>query len=371
MGVDEIRDMGFIIDLQLFAGEKTEPATQRKREEARRKGQVFRSPEVGSAGLLLLGVLTLRYSAPASYQRLHYYTIEMLSAAGRAELSVEGLPRLMMDATFQAALAVTPLMVAVALTGIALNVLQVGFIFNSEPLAPQLSRINPISGFQRILSKRALVEMVKSIAKFIAVSYLVYSSVMAVISDIPGLLKAEVASAAVMVLLVAASLAMKVGAFLAVLAALDYLYQKWEYDQSLRMTKQEVKDEFKDVEGDPQIQARIRRRQREMAFNRMMVEVTTADAIITNPIHYAVALRYDAKAMFAPRVVAKGQRLVAERIKEIARANGVPVVEKPALARALFQATEVGDYVPEELYKAVAEVLAFVYRLRGRASVGS
>jgi flagellar biosynthetic protein FlhB len=237
--------------------------------------------------------------------------------------------------------------------------------FHGEPLRPKLKKLNPISGMKRLVSIKALVELVKSIFKILVVGGIAYGVVRTETARFPGLMQQEVGD----ILIFISKLAFKVFFFvclaLIILAALDYIYQRWQYEEDLKMTKQQVKDERKQQEGDPWVKSRIRRVQREMAARRMMEAVPAADVVITNPVHLAVALQFDAAKMVAPAVVAKGAGHIAERIKEIARNHQVPVVEDKPLAQALHKMVEVGEYIPVELYRTVAEVLAYVYRLKG------
>jgi flagellar biosynthetic protein FlhB len=260
-----------------------------------------------------------------------------------------------------------PVMMIIAIISLAANLLQVGFVFSFEPLMPQLDRINPISGFQRLFSLRSLVELVKSLCKIAIIGYFVYRFIAREIVQVPQLISADLADSLRVSSGLIVDLALEIGAVILVLAALDYFYQWWEHTKSLKMSKQEVKEEFKQTEGNPQIKGKIKERQRAMAMRRMMQEVPKATAVITNPTHFAVAIRYD-KSMSAPEVVAKGQDFLAERIKQVARENRVTVVENKPLARALYATVEVGETIPQELYQAVAEVLAYVFRLKRRLS---
>ena len=232
-------------------------------------------------------------------------------------------------------------------------------------MRPKLNKLNPISGMKKFVSLKALVELVKSIFKVLLVGGIAYGVIRTETVKFPGLMQQEVGD----ILIFIGKLSFKVFFFvclaLIILAVLDYIYQRWQYEEDLKMTKQQVKDERKQQEGDPKVKSRIRKVQLEMASRRMMEAVPEADVVITNPVHLAVALQFDAAKMIAPVVVAKGAGHLAERIKEIARNHQVPIVEDKPLAQALHKMVEIGEYIPVELYRTVAEVLAYVYRLKG------
>lgn len=243
------------------------------------------------------------------------------------------------------------------------QLLQVGFHVSTESLAPQLGRINPVEGAKRIFSKRALVELAKATLKIAVIGYMAYMAVKPDLGKLPSLLYMEPPEAAAFAARLVGKIALWIGSCMLAVAAIDYLYQRWEHEDSIKMSVQDIKDELKQTEGDPYIRSAIRARQRQLAQSRMMQAVPTADVVITNPTHVAVAIRYDAPSMNAPVIVAKGIALIAERIREIAKDNNVPIVENPPLARTLHELGEVGQEIPVELYQAVAEVLAYVYRL--------
>ncbi len=254
-------------------------------------------------------------------------------------------------------------MVAAALGAVAVNYLQVGFLFTSHPLKPDMNRINPVAGATRLFSPRALFELAKSMMKLLIVGWIAYKTLQSgygLIIQAPAMAPLDMIGGVGGMLL---QLGWRCAMALLVLAALDYGYQRYDYEKNLRMTREEVRQEMKQMEGDPTVRGRIRQRQREMARSRMMQEVPKADVVITNPTTYAVAVRYETEGMSAPVVVAKGQRLVAQRIREIAVANGVPIVENKPLAQSLFRQVEIGQEVPSQFYEGIAEVLAFVYQL--------
>ena len=258
-----------------------------------------------------------------------------------------------------------PMMIALLVIGIVANVAQIGFNIKEDLLAPDFTKLNPFSGVKRLVSIKALVELAKSIVKIGFVGLIAYLVLRRELVAIPSLIRADVSETAVYMGTVAFKIAFFVCLGLIVLAAADFAYQRWQHHKNLMMTKQEVKEERKQSDGDPKVKSRIRSMQMEMAQRRMMAAIPTADVIITNPTHFAIAIKFDAHAMDAPQVVAKGADYMAQRIREIAQEHEVPLVENKPLARALFSSTDIGGFIPAELYRAVAEVLAYVYRLKG------
>lgn len=356
--------------LQRFAGERTEPATPKRRQDARSRGQVARSPEVAAAALLLAAAAALEFGGGAAFERLAGYMRRGLTEWPGTDLTLPALRELLAGAGSAALAAAAPIVLVGVVVGVAVEVAQVGFLFSLHPLQIDFSRVNPLLGFQRLFSRRALREMFKSLLKAALVGGLIYQALRrqaAVVTDLAGM---DVGAAATLLGGAAVGFLWRVGLALAVLAAADYFFQRKEFEDSLKMSKEEVKQELRESEGDPRVRARIRERQRAIARRRMMQDVPRADVVVTNPTHYAVALRYDAAAMSAPVVLAKGQGWLAQRIKEIAARAGVQIVENPPLAQALYRTVDVGDAIPAELYQAVAEVLAFVYRSRRRAAGG-
>jgi flagellar biosynthetic protein FlhB len=354
--------------------DRTELATPRRRERARERGNVARSMEISSVVVFTAGILGLHAFGPSITGGLAELLRGTFATCAGTAVSADSLPTQAADAARTLALAVLPLAGLVALAGIVSQVVQVGVLFTTQPLEPQWERVSPIAGFKRIVSKRSLVELLKSIAKIGIVAALVVGT----LADAPRRLFDLSAMEPAAAFAVIAGLLLKMAAAacvaLALLALLDLLFQRWDYEKQLMMTRQEVRQEHKETEGDPIVKAFLRSMQRDVSRRRMMESVKKADVVVTNPVHYAVALRYDPSEMGAPRVVAKGARLVAKRIREIAVAAGVPVVEDPPLARALHKSCRVGAQVPIALYKAVADLLAFVYRARERrqgAGVGA
>ena len=353
-----------VFDLQRFAdGEKTEEPTAKKRADAAKKGQVARSQELNTAFVLLIGFTMVKFLWESIYGNIAEYTIYIYSHLMRS-MDTESIIELFLGIILLLTKTAFPIMLAILAIGLAVNFYQVGLLFNTEKLEPKLSNLNPINGFGRIFSKRSLVELLKSLFKIAVIGFFLYNYLKDEIPFLPQFIYYDLSTSLVEISKILFTMIYQVIAVIFIMAILDFAYQKWQMTQDLKMTKQEVKDEFKQMEGDPQIKGKIKQKQREMAMMRMMQEVPKADVIITNPTHYAVALKYDAMVADAPIVVAKGADLVARRIKEIAKENDVEIVENKPLARMLYANVEIGAMVPPELYQAVAEVLAFVYNLK-------
>lgn len=352
------------LDLQLFAGDKTEEPTSKKRADARKKGQVGRSTELSTAFVLLAGFFIIRILWEHIYTSIATYTTYIFSHPNQP-VDTENILRIFIGIIELLAQTALPIMFGVMIMGLGVNFFQVGLNFTTEPLGFKLDKLNPINGFGRIFSKRSLVELIKSLFKIAIIGFFLYNFLSDQLMAMPQFIYFDLPTSLAQIADLVFKMAFQVIGVIIVLGVLDYGYQKWQTTQDLKMTKQEVKDEMKQTEGDPQIKGKIRQKQRQMAMNRMMKEVPKADVIITNPTHFAVALMYE-KGMVAPQIIAKGQDLVAQKIKDIACENRVPIVENKPLARALYASTEVGDVVPGELYQAVAEVLAYVYRLKRR-----
>jgi flagellar biosynthetic protein FlhB len=264
--------------------------------------------------------------------------------------------------------AMAPLFLVALVTGFFASFIQIGWLFTTSPLIPDFAKLNPLTGMARFFSKRSLIEVIKSLLKVSLIGWIAYKTVAGEFSN--ALLLAEMpVNATIHYLGTTSALVMaKVAAIMIFLAALDYGFVRWEMEEKMKMTKQEVKEEMRETEGDPHIKSKIRSIQQQMARRRMMAAVPSADVVITNPTHIAVAIRYTAGEMDAPVVVAKGQELVAERIREIAREHGIPLVENPPVARLLHSRVEIGRMIPEDLFRAVAEILAYVYSLKGSSN---
>lgn len=358
----------FLWDLQFFAEEeKTEEATPRKKREARRKGHVPRSIEFNSVLVVLVAFIVLNIFGGYFIRTLHRFLLESFRPETLNMMVDESVIRTLFAQRFVFILTTfLPVGAAVLVAGVAINLLQTRGVFSVEALKPRWYRINPVQGLKRLFSPRSLVELVKALFKLGVIAFIIWGTYRKEAFPLAETsLLTPVWQAAEMTWRMLYKMVVRICLFLLVMAVGDYMYQRYEYYKSLRMTKKEVKDEYKQTEGDPLVRSRIRRRQREMATRRMMSQVPRADVVITNPTQLAVALRYDPEEMSAPQVVAKGEGYLAERIRAVATEHNVPVVENKPLARALYKTVEVDDYIPAHLYQAVAEVLAFIYQLRG------
>ena len=402
--------------------ERTEKATAKKRLEARRKGQVAQSKEISSAMILMTALGVFYFSGAWILQNLAeliagvYQNIETLRFSQVSDASTFSLEIL---SQFLAVL--LPFLLPIAVVGLVANVMQVGFVISTEAMALKFTKLNPVSGMKRLVSLKSLVELGKSIIKIIIIGSIAYLLMKSDMQEFPVLIHQEVGQILVFIARVSLKVCFFVCLAIIVLAVLDYIYQRWQHEQDLKMTKQEVKDELKQTLGDPKVKARIRGIQMEMARRRMMETVPEADEVITNPTGRAIALKsdaremvvpriqakgsgpiaqrirgtemarrrmmevvpeadvvitsptgraialkFDAREMVAPRIQAKGSGPIAQRIREIADAHQIPIVEEKPLVQALFKIVEIGDYIPAEFYGVVAEVLAYVYRLKGR-----
>ena len=344
--------------------ERTERATPKKRAQARRKGQVAQSREISSAAILIGATAVFYFWGSNMVGRFTEFMHRFYQNIGTMDMQQSALPVLFWQITQQVFWMLLPLLAVIVLAALAANVAQVGFLVIEEPFAFKFSKLNPLEGVKRLFSLRSLVELVKSLLKMAFVGLVAFAMVKRQAGVMPSLMDVGVIG----ILGFFGQVALGVCAYtclaMIVLAALDYAFQRWQHEKDLRMTKQEVKDEFKQTEGDPKIKSRIRAIQLEMARRRMMEQVPEATVVITNPTHLAVALKFDAASMSAPQVVAKGAGYVAERIRALAAEHGVPIVEQKPLARSLFKGVDIGAYIPADLYQAVAEILAYVYRLR-------
>ena len=346
--------------------ERTEKATPKRRKDSRRKGRVAQSREIPSVLILITSLGVFFFAGSSMFQMLTRFTGSMFQQITLSPLQDIGSTAVFFTDLFMFYARVTlPLMLAILAAGVSAHIAQFGVLFTTETLTPKLSRLSPINGFKRIFSLRSLVELTKSVLKVLAIGVTAYFLIRGELRVLPELVHSSVLDILAYTARVAFKISLGACVTLIVLAALDYAYQRWEYEKNLRMTKQEVKDEFKQTEGDPKVKARIRSIQMDVARKRMMEAVPEADVVITNPTHLAVALRFDAGQMTAPCVVAKGSGHVAERIRQIASQHHVPMVENKPLARTLYSSVDIGESIPVELYKAVAQILAYVYRLKG------
>ena len=344
--------------------QKTERATPKRRREAREKGNVLKSAEVGTAAVLLAVFAAVKILGPAIVEGASEMMTRWLTEPPADSMTILGAKNVLAMALESIAMLGAPLVGVGVLVAVAANILQVGILFTPKALRPKMERINPIQGFKRIFSIRSIAELVKAVLKVVALGYVAWQEYEQVIGLFPDFALQGMLVASARMVDMAMNIALKMGMVLLLIAAIDFFYQWWRRERELRMTKQEVKDEYKLTEGDPQIKGRIRQKQRQMGMMRMMQAIPSANVVITNPTHYAIALRYSEGKDSAPVVVAKGKDFLAQRIKEEARKHGVEMVENRPLAQALYVYCDVGDAIPKDMYKAVAEVLAYVYRLK-------
>jgi flagellar biosynthesis protein FlhB len=346
--------------------DRTEKPTSRRLQKAREKGQTARSQQVPAAVILLGGLLFLSYAGADILRGLQAQLSDFLRITPPTDLSIAYIRTLAREALIRIALIIMPMMVLIAGLGIAANAVQGGITFSWHQLGLHFEKLSPARGMSRILSKSGGVELIKILLMVSVVSYLSYQVVMQHLPLYPRLVLMDVKQLLYWTGSICYQVCLRAGVFLALLAILDYFFQRYRFLEQLKMTKQEVKDEFKETEGDPFTRGRIRRIQREMARKRMMSAVPEADVVITNPTHYAIALSYKVDKMEAPVVVAKGVGFLAIKIKELAQKHDIPMVENRQLAQTLYKTVEVGAPIPVALYKAVAEILAYIFKTRNR-----
>jgi flagellar biosynthetic protein FlhB len=346
--------------------ERTEAATPRRREKAREEGQTIKSREVVITAVFLSNVLFFSLADTSLYEHMLTLTREAFVTVGDVEFSLAGMQHLYLRYLTHLATMLLPLLLMTFALTLGCHLLQTGFLFSLNSLAPQWSHINPAQGLQRLLSMQGLNELIKSLLKIGIIGFIMYRTITSEAESFIMLSARDVGSIAQYVGQSTLRVCVRAASVMLALAVFDYAWQRWQFEKSLRMSKQEIKEESKAQEGDPQIKARIRIIMREMARKRMMQDVPKATVVITNPTHLAIALVYQREEMVAPQVVAKGAGYVAERIKAIAQEHAIPLVENKPLAQQLFKTVDIGEIIPEGLYKAVAEILAYVYRLEKR-----
>ncbi|MGB0909863.1 MAG: flagellar biosynthesis protein FlhB [Nitrospirales bacterium] len=344
--------------------EKSEQPTGKRLEEARKKGQVATSKEFAPIAVLFGGAGMITLWMPTAWRQFQHTSQEWFEMIGTFQATPESIQNFVTMIVEQTFLPILPFALIITAIGVASLLLQTGPLLIENALQPKPSKLNPINGLKKIFSLRGIVELLKSLLKVGLIGTIVYSIVMNNFETVMNLSNMSLGDALSRVWEIALQIIIWVGLVMLVLATADFLYQRWQTSEDLKMTKQETKDESKDVEGDPQIRSRRMSLQRERARQRMMQEVPKADVVITNPTHVAVALRYDSGSMESPTVVAKGAGVIAEKIKQIARHAGVPIIENRSLARGIYKIVKVGQEIPGDLYRAAAEVLAYVYRLK-------
>jgi len=350
------------------AEEKTEAPSDKKRQDAREKGTVAKSTEINSVIVLFAGIFTLKFFGKWMYDELAHGTEQFLLAMGDCSLSHDRVIALIMQGLLLMGKVSLPVAGAILIAGVAANIVQIGFLFTGKPLVPDIQKINPVSGFKRLFSMRSIVETVKNILKLAVIGLVAWLTLRAEFVRMLQLSDASVAGIWIYTTAIAFKVVINIALMLIIIALLDLAYQRFDHEKRLRMSHQEIKEEHKQLDGDPQIKARIRSLQREMARRRMMDQVPKATVVVTNPTYIAIALRYEPSEQDAPVVIAKGKRIVAERIRQLARENGIPIVENKPLARAMYDKIQPGLPIPVEFFTAVAEIMAYVYRLKNRSA---
>ncbi len=346
--------------------EKTEKATTKKREDARKEGNVLQSKEIGIAASVLGIFAFVRIMSEFMIKNLLSFFQRSFENLGTYEINADSVIPLFIDVATVFVCVVGPVMAAALVLGIIPTLAQTKGLFSMKALRPKFSNLNPLSGIKKLFSMQAVVGILKGLIEVIVIGVMIYNEIEDRLPTIVALTDAGVMQGVAYTGLAIYDVVMLICVLLVFVAAGDYLFQWWSYEKKLKMSKQEVKDEYKQTEGDPQIKSKIKQRQREMAARRMMQDVPTADVVVRNPTHYAVALKYDQDKNKAPVVVAKGKDLLAKRIVRIAEEHDVYCMENPPLARALYAQVDLGREIPYELYDAVAEVLTVVYREKNK-----
>jgi flagellar biosynthetic protein FlhB len=345
--------------------EKTEQPTEKRLDEARKKGQIAQSRELPTCLMILFTSIFLYFVASHGFHEMFKVYVSYVRNIN-IDINASNIYTILSFAAYRWVWIMMPLFALLIIITIFGTVVQTGFMWSPEAMQFKFENINPLNGIKKLFSKRSAIEVLKSILKICLLAYIAYSII---IKELPAILSLPGKDTRAIIEYLGTTcfyLAIKVSIIFLFIAVLDYLFQKWQHKKDLMMTHQEVKEEFKEREGNPLVKSRIRSLQRDMARRRMIEDVKTADVIVTNPTHFAIGLKYQFGAMLAPKIVAKGAGFVAEKIKEVARMHNVPLIENKPIARALFYAVKVGDYIPEQFYVIVAELLAAVYRQRNR-----
>jgi len=343
--------------------EKTEKPTPKKRQDARKKGEVAKSRELPAVAVLMAGIVALAASGSYMSSRMRITMEKIFTQITVNDFDAVDAMALGREVVGSFFLTLAPFLATVFVAAVFSNIVQVGFMVTGESIKPKLSKLNPIKGFSRLVSMQSLMEFCKSLLKLAIVGGVGYVVIKKELSGLPALVDMEIGSIMIYILLTTLKISLVCALAMVLLVAADYAFQKWQFEKRIKMTKQEIKDEMKRTEGDPMVKSRIKSIQMEMAKKRMMQDVPEADVVITNPTHFAVAVSYDS-SMNAPRVLAKGAGEIARKIKKIATEHDVPIVENKPLARSLYAMVAVGGEIPGDLYQAVAEVLAYIYKLR-------
>ncbi len=345
--------------------EKTEQPTDKRKSDARNEGQVGRSQDLNSALVLVGGLILLTIFGGFVLQRLMEFSVGMYGRIDEITLDGSNFRQYLSGAAKYVMMTISPFYIVIPIIGVVASLVQFGFLFSTKAIKPKLSKLNPVKGMKNLFNQQAVVRLGMSLIKIAIIGYIAFLVVRNEWPKFVPMIDAEVP--AIFLFLTHTILKVLIYTVLAllILAIIDYIYQKHKYVEGLKMSKQEVKDERRMMEGDPKVKSQQRQLQFRMAFNRMIKELPEADVVITNPTHVAIALKYDPDSMDAPVVVGKGLRKLAQRIKDLAREHEIPIVENPPLARTLYKLCEVGEEIPGEFYQDVAEIIAQIYRLHG------
>jgi flagellar biosynthetic protein FlhB len=346
--------------------QKTEDATPRKLLEAREKGQVLTSQEVSHLAIMISGALIAGVFGPFMATKIFNVSGGLLQNIHAIQLDAANIGNVFFDILFQLALGIGPAILVLMALGILAKLSVSGFVFSSESLNPKLERLSPVKGFTRLVSIKSLVEFAKGLVKLSIVGGIVGMVAVPVLGRVELLMQMDIAQTANEARLLITQMFVVAIFVMGIIAGLDYLYQRYEFLKQMKMSMQEVKDEVKQSDGDPLVKGRLRQIRADRARARMMAAVPTADVVVTNPTHFAIALKYESEVMSAPKVVAKGVDEVAFRIRDVATENDIPIIENPPLARALFATADIDDEIPSEHYKAVAEIISFVFKLKNK-----
>lgn len=344
------------------ASEKTEKATPKRRKQAREEGQVTKSTDLNSGIMLSVSLAVLLVLGQVMLNEIRSLLEGNLRTLDISELHLDTIMQVFNYYGFVTIKILAPILGILVVIGFASNLAQVGPLFSTKAIQPKINKINPLNGFKKMFSLKSIVELIKGMAKMAIIGLVGFYTIYPQRDQLMVLQSVDLMDSLNIVFDIIFQISWKVCIILLILGIADYFYQKYEFEKSIKMSKQEVKDEHKNIEGNPEIKRKVKSIQFQMATNRMMGQVPNADVVVTNPTHYAVALKYDVKKAPAPYVVAKGVDLVAKRIKERAKDNNVPIVENKTLARSLYKLVEINNVVPEELFVAVAEILAYIYK---------
>ncbi len=344
--------------------EKTEQATPKKRKEAREEGRVAKSIELNTAFLLLTSVIFFYFNTNSLYKKLSNTFVYFINLSSHFEINTATFPILVKDITYIMFSILGPFLIIILAASLLINIAQIGFMVTPKAIEFKLDKLNPVNGIKNMFSVRSFGESIKSALKASVMWYILYIFIKHNVSSWLNLTDVSVLVIAEQILKGIFSITVYIMIFIVLIAIIDYLFQRYNFEKSIRMSIKEIKDEFKQMEGDPLIKSRIKRMQMELSRRRMMEDVKKADVIITNPTHYAVAIKYDESKMNAPEVTAKGTNKIAEKIKEIAKEADIVIVENPPIARLLYKKSKIGETIPEDMYNAIAEILAYVYKLK-------